>query len=184
MSINQQNDPSKGNTAVKIEVSPRQGLMAFPGFPVVLVGVKNNIITVAAVSFFSFGKTPMVMIGIVPTRYSFTLIQESRDYSINIPTKGLLEAVKFCGSRSGRDINKFEATGLTPRRAHKINSYLIDECPVSLECEVVHTIDLETSHVWFVGKIVAAHKRKDYDRSQALIYWPQEYRKVGEVIEN
>ncbi|UCE12920.1 MAG: flavin reductase family protein [Candidatus Heimdallarchaeota archaeon] len=184
MSIKRQKESREDNTAVKVEVSPQQGLMAFPGFPLVLVGVKDNIITVAAVSFFSFGKAPMVMIGIVPKRYSFTLIQESEDYSINIPTLELLEAVKFCGTKSGKDVNKFEATGLTLQKAQKIKSCLIKECPVSLECKIVHTIDLEGSHVWFVGEIVAAHKRKDYDRSQALIYWPREYRKVGEVIEN
>lgn len=123
----------------KNEITIQQGMMAFPGFPIVLVCVRDNIITVAAVSFFSFGdrqgNPPMVMVGIVPTRYTFELLKETDDYSINIPTIELFEAIKICGSKSGRKVNKFKAAGLTPRKAQKISSYLIEECPVNLECK-------------------------------------------------
>ena len=92
---------------MKKETSIQEGLMAFPGFPVALVCVRDNIITVAAINFFSFGdkrgNPPMVMVGIVPTRYTFELLKATDDYSINIPTIELLEAIKICGSKSGRD---------------------------------------------------------------------------------
>ena len=170
----------------KKEITIVEGMMAFPGFPIVLVCVRDNIITVAAVSFFSFGskqgKPPMVMVGIVPSRYTFELLKETDNYSINIPTRELLEAIKICGSKSGRDVNKFDAAGLTPQKAQKISSYLIEECPVNLECHVVHKVDLQGSHVWFIGEIVAAHQEDGYDRSQAILYWPREYREVGKVI--
>lgn len=171
----------------KNEITVQQGMMTFPGFPIVLVCVRDNIITVAAVSFFSFGdrqeNPPMVMVGIVPTRHTFELLKETDDYSINIPTTELLEAIKVCGSKSGRDVNKFQAAGLTPRKAQKISSLLIEECPVNLECKVVHKVDLQGStHVWFIGEIVAAYQHEDYERSQAILYWPREYREVGKVI--
>ncbi|MFX0125780.1 MAG: flavin reductase family protein [Candidatus Hodarchaeota archaeon] len=172
---------------VKNEVTVHQGILSFPGFPLVLVCVRDNIITVAAVSFFSFGdkhrSPPMVMIGIVPTRYTFELLKVTDDYSINIPTIELLEAIKVCGSKSGRDVNKFEAASLTPKKAQKITSYLIEECPINLECRIVHKVDIKGStHVWFVGEIVAAYQEESYDRSQAILYWPREYREVGKVI--
>lgn len=171
----------------KKKVTVQQGMMALPGFPVVLVCVKDNIITVAAFSFFSFGdgqeNPPMVMIGIVPTRYTFELLKETDNYSINIPTVELLEAIEVCGSKSGRNVNKFKVAGLTPKKAQKISSYIIDECPVNLECKVVHKIDLQGStHIWFVGEIVAAYQKDDYDRSQAILFWPREYREVGKII--
>lgn len=172
----------------KKEITTHEGMMAFPGFPLVLVCVRDNIITVAAVSFFSFGgkqgKPPMVMIGIVPTRYTYELLKKTDSYSINIPTIELLDAIKICGSKSGRDVNKFEAAGLTSTKAQKISSYLIEECPVNLECKVVHKVDLQGTHVWFIGEIVAAHQKEGYDRSQAILYWPREYREVGRVITN
>ncbi|MFX1283052.1 MAG: flavin reductase family protein [Promethearchaeota archaeon] len=173
--------------SLKKEVTIQQGMMALPGFPVVLVCVRDNIITVAAFSFFSFGDKegvpPMIMVGIVPTRYTFELLKEIDDYSVNIPTVELLEAVKICGSKSGRDVDKFKVAGLTPKKAQRISSYIIEECPINLECKVVHKIDLQgSSHTWFVGEIVTAYQREDYDRSQAILYWPREYREVGKVI--
>jgi flavin reductase (DIM6/NTAB) family NADH-FMN oxidoreductase RutF len=168
----------------KIEVKPTEGLLSLPGFPVILVCIRKNILTVAAFSFFSFNP-PMIMIGIVPNRYSFSLINEmeKKDFSVNIPEVSQLDHVKFCGSKSGKDVDKFKETGLTPQKASKISSYLIKECPISLECEVVHTIELErATHVWFVGSIVTAYKREDYNRSKPFLYWPREYRKIGKVI--
>ena len=173
---------SQNRDLVKNEISEKQGILALPGFPVILVCVKANILTVAAFSFFSFNP-PMIMIGIKPSRYSFELIKEVKDFSVNIPTRKLLKELKFCGSKSGREVDKFKETGLTPKKGKKIASYLIEECPVNLECRVVHTLDLEGTHVWFIGEVVAAYQREDYDRSKALMYWPREYRNVGKVIE-
>ena len=166
----------------KNTVSGQEGLLTLPGFPLILVVVKNNIITVAATSFFSFNP-PMVMIGIVPSRYTYELIQSSNDYTINLPTEDLLSAVRICGSKSGRDVNKWELAALTPENSISVSSLLIKECPVNLECKIVKKIQLrECSHVWFIGEIITAHIRSDYDRSKALMYWPREYRRIGSVI--
>jgi len=165
----------------KEELTPEEGLMTLPGFPVVLVCVDKNILTLAAVSFFSFVK-PTIMIGIVPSRYSFELIKKTQDFSFNLPTSELLPAVKYCGSHSGRDYNKFAETGLTPIPGKKITSFLIEECPVSLECKVINEINQGGTHVWFIGEIVISHVRQDYSRNQAILYWPREYRTVGNII--
>ncbi len=167
---------------VREEISAQESILLLPGFPVALVVVDTNILTVAATSFFSF-QPPMIMIGIVPTRYSYELIQEVGDYSFNIPGKELLSAVKFCGTRSGRDFDKFKETQLTPEAPQKIKSSLIGEALVSLECKIVKSIEVQNAtHVWYIGEIVAAYKRKDYEKTQAILYWPREYRFIGELI--
>jgi flavin reductase (DIM6/NTAB) family NADH-FMN oxidoreductase RutF len=166
---------------MKREENPIAGMMAIPGFPIVLVTVDRNIMTAAAFSFYSF-KPPCVMVGIVPKRLTFELISSRGEYGINIPRTDQLEAVRICGSISGRDADKFAKAGLTPIKGKVIESSLIEECPVSLECKVVHEVDFDGSHRWFIGEIKAAHIDQDYSRDSALMYWPREYRKVGEVI--
>ena len=168
----------------KEKCAGERGLLAFPGFPLILVVVKENIITVAATSFFSF-KPPMIMVGIVPSRYTYELIQSSNDYTVNIPTEDLLPAVKVCGTHSGRNTDKWKLANLTPEKSKHVSSLMIKECPVSMECKITETIEVkESTHVWYVGEIVVAHIQKDYDRSQALIYWPREYRRIGSIIDN
>ena len=43
-------------------------------------------------------------------------------------------------------------------------------------------IDLPGTHRWFVGQVVAAHIAEGYSREWPLMYWPREYRKVGELL--
>ena len=166
---------------LKIEKKPFYGILALPAFPVVLVTVKKNIMTAAAFSFYSF-KPPCVMVGVLPKNLTYELILKEHEFGINIPTKDQLEIVRICGSVSGRDENKSENTGLTPQKSKVINSFLIKECPVSMECHVVHRIDYLGTHKWFIGLIKAVHAKNDYSRDQALMYWPREYREVGEIL--
>ena len=166
---------------MKREKDPITGMLTIPGFPIVLVTVAKNIMTAAAFSFYSF-KPPYVMVGIVPKRLTFELISEKREFGINIPSADQLEIVGICGTVSGREVDKFAKTGLTPMKGKVIESFLIEECPVSLECEVVHEVDFGGSHRWFIGEIKAAHIDENYTRDSALMYWPREYRRVGEVI--
>jgi flavin reductase (DIM6/NTAB) family NADH-FMN oxidoreductase RutF len=42
----------------------------------------------------------------------------------------------YCGCVSGKDVDKFEKTGLTKEPAKKVKASLITECPVNLECVV------------------------------------------------
>ena len=168
---------------MKNEVDAIAGLQAFPAFPVALVTIQDNIITVATAHMFSF-KPPLVTVGICPPRYSYQLIKEVGEFGINIPTKEMIESVEFCGLNSGRDVNKFQETGLTPMEPSKISTKLIQECPVNLECKVLHEVqlpnELQGTHRWFIGSVETAHIDENYDKQKALLYWQKKYRTVGE----
>lgn len=167
---------------MKKERSLSEGVYAFPPFPVVMVTVKDNIITVGAVHIFSFDP-PLYGIGIVPKRYSHGLIEEANEFIINFPTREQIEALEFCGTKSGRDVNKFKRLGLTPQRGKTVETMLIKECPANIECKVIKKIDLGGSHTWFIGEIQAVHIDEEYDTSNTLAYDLQrKYRTVGEVV--
>lgn len=165
----------------KIERDLFAGIYALPGFPVVLVTVERNVMTAAAFSFCSF-RPPSVMVGIRPQTLTFELISEKGEYGVNLATPGQLDAVRLCGSVSGREGDKFAKAGLTPQQSTVIDSVLVAECPVSLECQVVHQVQYRGTHTWFIGEIQAVHIEEGYTRDQALLYWPREYRGVGEIL--
>jgi flavin reductase (DIM6/NTAB) family NADH-FMN oxidoreductase RutF len=166
---------------IKTERDPFEGILALPGFPVVLVSAEHNVMTAAAFSFYSF-RPPCVMVGIRPETWTFSLISEKGEFGINIPSADQLEVVRLCGSVSGRERDKFARAGLTPQASTVIHSVLVAECPVSLECRVVHEVEHGGTHRWFIGEIVATHIATDYTRDHALMYWPGEYRAVGAVL--
>jgi len=158
------------------------GIKALPSFPVVFVTVDKNIMVAAAFHFYSYSP-PSVMVGIKPEKYTYKLLSNLGEFAINIPTTEQLEEVKICGTFSGRNEDKYKKANLTAIESNKINSYIIEECPVNLECKVVHSIDFKGSHQWFIGEIKGVHIEENYIRDEALMFWLGQYRKVGEVIE-
>lgn len=158
------------------------GIIALPSFPVVFVTVDMNIMVAGAFHFYSF-EPPSVMVGIKPEKYTFELISRKKEFGINIPTKDQLEKIHVCGTLSGRDAEKYKKSGLTPRKGNKIDSCIIEECPVNIECKVVHEVAYEGSHKWFIGEIMVVHIAEAYVRDDALMFWLGQFRTVGQVIE-
>ncbi|MCW4029114.1 MAG: flavin reductase family protein [Candidatus Bathyarchaeota archaeon] len=101
-------------------------------------------------------KPPLVAISIAPTRHSHTLIEESGEFVINIPTIETLQAVYACGSLTGRSFDKFKKTNLTPFPAKSVKAPIIRECIAHLECEVDGQMTTG-DHSIFVGKILEAY---------------------------
>lgn len=167
---------------MKANILADQASDCFSGFPVVLAsvgGTKDNIITLAMCHVFSI-KPPYLGVGISPKRFSHGLLKATKDFAINIPDRKMLKAVQICGSKSGRNVDKFTASGLTREKASKISSPLIAECPVNIECVKVNEVDAG-DHTWFVGEVVAAKKDPSYKDADMLLYWGK-YRVIGELV--
>lgn len=120
---------------------------------------KPNIITLAWAMPTSINP-PLVAISLRPDRHSFTLIQETKEFIVNIPTMEILNETLFCGRRSGRDHDKFKETSLTPLPAKKVKAPIIKECIAHLECKL-HSQFITGDHTIFVGEIVAAYADKE-----------------------
>jgi flavin reductase (DIM6/NTAB) family NADH-FMN oxidoreductase RutF len=142
-------------------------------------GVNPNIITVAWCGV-ACSEPPMIAIGIRENRFSFKLIKDSGEFVVNITGANIINEVDFCGVNSGRDVDKFKATGLTPLASTKVKPPLIKECPINLECQVRRTLELGTHHL-FVGEIVATHVDEDkldnkgrpiIEKIQPIVYCP------------
>ena len=127
--------------------------------PVVMVscsdGTKDNIITLAWVGTVC-SNPPMISISIRPSRYSHEFISASMEFVINIPEEKMLKACDFCGTNSGRDIDKFKKLDLTKEKGFIVNAPLIKECPINIECKVRQIIHLGT-HDMFIGEVLSVN---------------------------
>lgn len=156
----------------------------FACFPCVLVSCsyqgKDNIISIGMIHIFSFNP-PLIGIGVAPSRYSYSLIKNSKEFVINIPNKDMVEIVNFCGEKSGKEIDKFKEMNLTKEKGSKVNCPMIKECPVNLECRVKY--EFETGdHTWFIGEILTCYVREDYNKEENLLYWGGKYYSIGKII--
>ncbi len=147
---------------------------------------KSNIITLAWVGTINTDP-PMVSISVRKQRYSYELLKQKGEFVINMPPRSLTFATDFCGVKSGRDLDKFEAMRLTPEKASKVDVPLIRECPVNLECVVRQVIELG-SHDLFLAEVVATNVeerlldesgRLNLDKADLICYSHGEYYSLG-----
>lgn len=136
------------------------GKFAYYAFPkltalVTVLDKQNvpNIITLAWHSPVSI-KPPYYGISIAPNRYSHELVLESQEFVVNFAPFSIVDKLHYCGTHSGRKVNKFKHTGLTPMRSERVKPPRIQECYAHLECKLV-TYQRYGDHTWFVGEVVA-----------------------------
>jgi len=82
---------------------------------------------------------PLVACVVSNAGHSFAALRATRECVIAIPALGLAPQVVQVGNSSGRDINKFQAFGLTPVPALRVTPPLVAECFANLECKVADT---------------------------------------------
>lgn len=171
----------------------RPGNLLYP-LPAVLVSVADrqgrpNLLTVAWAGTVC-SDPPMVSISVRPERYSYSCIQETGEFVINLTTKKLAFATDYCGVKSGRDTDKFARAHLTPYPSRKVGAPQIAESPVSLECRVAQTLPLG-SHTMFLAQVVSVSVDESYldekdrfhlDRAEPIVYSHGTYYGLGESI--
>lgn len=140
----------------KVKLTPNTTLYPVPVVLVTCGAGKNiNVFTLNRIASCN-AEPPMVSISVRPSRASHDLINQSGEFVINIPWPGLELVSDFIGTTSGREIDKWQETGLTTQPAAVVKPPLLDACPVNLECQVRHTLRLP-SHSLFVAEVVALH---------------------------
>lgn len=86
---------------------------------------------------------PIFIVFVRQSRHTKTLLDKNGEFTINVPLKGTdrKAALGFCGSKSGRDVDKIKELGLTLEEPEKISVPGIKEFPITLECRVVYKQD-------------------------------------------
>ncbi|MHB0875855.1 MAG: flavin reductase family protein [Anaerolineae bacterium] len=107
-----------------------------------LTGDPPNAMTIGWATFGVIWGLPICVVLVRPSRYTYGLIEASRDFTVNVPSHSLEEEVSFCGTTSGREHDKFAETGLTPLQSRVVRAPTVGECAVTFECKVVHWNDV------------------------------------------
>lgn len=151
---------------------------------------KRNMITLAWAGTVN-SDPPTVSVSIRKERYSHGLIRESGEFVVNLTDRRMCRAVDFCGVRSGRDVDKAEATGLRYISAEEMKyAPAVEGAPVSLSCRVKQVLELG-SHDMFLGEVAAVTVRKDLldedgslhmEKAGLIAYSHGLYQELGRVL--
>jgi len=175
----------KRSLGVRAELHPK---------PAAVIGTydkdgKPNIMTAAWIGI-SNSDPLSIAVSMRPATYSYANVTESGAFTVNIPSAELAKYVDYAGRFSGRDVDKFKETGLTPLRSEFVNAPYIKEFPLVIECELTEYHDLG-SHRQFIGKIIDvkadeaildAEGRVDVSLLNPLIYAGRNYYETGAFV--
>lgn len=133
----------------------KPGTMVYP-LPAVLVTCGtpecSNMLTVAWTGTVCTDPA-MLYISVRPERYSYGLIRDTMEFTVNLTTEAMARATDWAGVRSGRDHDKWAETGLTPEPGKKVGCPHIAESPLSIECRVKEIVHLG-SHDMFLAEVL------------------------------
>lgn len=142
---------------------------------------KPNVMTIGwALLGITWGK-PIMAVLVRPSRFTYGLIDMTEDFTVNVPVQpDMDEIVRYCGTKSGRNYDKFAEKGLTPVPARHVLSPIIAECLLHYECKVVHKNDVNSQtlapaiianyyprgdfHRVFFGEVVATYGVADFQQ--------------------
>ncbi|MEI6826798.1 MAG: flavin reductase family protein [Desulfuromonadales bacterium] len=125
--------------------------------PVLMVGTydqvgKPNLMN-AAWGGICCSDPPCVTVSIRKARYSYANIEKHKAFTVGIACESKMAEADYVGIVSGRDVDKFSVSGLTPVRSEVVDAPYAAEFPVVLECRLLHTFEIGV-HTQFIGEII------------------------------
>ena len=118
---------------------------------------------------------PVFVVGVRPSRHTYSFLEMGSEFTISVPlNQKLKKELGFCGSHSGKDMNKFDQCAITANKGYKTKVPFIKECGLHFECRVVAKHQLikefvddtinerhypeDDYHMIFYGEIVSCFK--------------------------
>jgi flavin reductase (DIM6/NTAB) family NADH-FMN oxidoreductase RutF len=177
---------------MKRSLGPTERLYPMPT-PLIVGGSGDNVSVLPVAWVAIAGSTPSsIVMALRSTRHTLALIRATGEFTVNIPSVSLAEAVDYCGLVSGRTTDKFADTGLTTLPGTKVATPIVEQCPLNLECKVLSETP-NGDYVLVIGEILetladeailTADGKIDVDLLDPLVYIPgtREYRGLGPKV--
>ena len=143
-------------------------------FLTVAVDGKRNTMTIGWATIGFCWRKPVFMVAVRDSRHTFTLMEKAPDFTVSVPATHMKDEIMFCGTKSGRDVDKFAALGIAAAAARRVASPIIDISGIHLECRTILKTAMDPAlmaddlqplypdkdyHTLYFGEIVACYER-------------------------
>jgi len=121
-------------------------------------------------------RKPMMTVAVRASRYTFSIIEKAKDFTVSIPTVDMKKEIAFCGTKSGRDYEKFKECNLTTAQSQQVVSPIIETCGFHFECKIVYKTAMDPGfldgsyqkslysdhdyHTLYFGEIVECYEKE------------------------
>jgi len=119
---------------------------------------ESNVMTIGWGTVGVIWGKPVFIVLVRPSRFTYQFIEDAGEFTVNVPSPELREFVNFCGTHSGRDVDKFAEFHIATSPGQRVRSVTIDACPWVYECRVVQKNDVRPET--FVPEITSRYYRR------------------------
>ena len=137
-------------------------------------GTNTNTMTIGWANIGIIWNKPVMMVMVRKSRHTYDIIENAKDFTISLPINvDLKKALIYCGSYSGRDVDKIKESQLSLKKSYSVASPIIYQCDMHYECKIVHSQQLvpqnleenikdrfyinDDYHVLYFGEIVESY---------------------------
>jgi len=124
---------------------------------------KFNSMIVGWGGFGTLWKRPFALVLVRPQRYTFEFMEKFDSFTLSALPEKYRTEMELLGSQSGREINKYGSTGLTPIPSQQISAPGLDEADLIIECRKSYWQDIDPSH-FLASYIAKQYPLADYHR--------------------
>ncbi|MGD0022223.1 MAG: flavin reductase family protein [Smithellaceae bacterium] len=133
-----------------------------------------NTMTIGWATFGFIWQKPIMMVAVRSSRHTFGIIDKAQDFTVTIPSGDMSKAIAFCGSKSGKDADKFKMCKLEIAKSQHVASPIIKVPGIHLECKIVYKSAMNPAyldknydkamypqkdyHTHYFGEIVACYE--------------------------
>ena len=106
-------------------------------------------------------RKPVLMVAVRLSRHTFSIIETAEDFTVSIPSSDMKKEIIFCGTKSGRDYNKFKECNLQTSDSQKVNTPIIKVPGFHYECKIVYKSAMDPAFL-NTDYHTALYPEKDY----------------------
>jgi flavin reductase (DIM6/NTAB) family NADH-FMN oxidoreductase RutF len=149
--------------SLEFEKSVEEALRKLQDPGLLLVGAKKdgkiNVMTIGWGLVGVVWRKPAFLVLVRPSRFTHDFIEDTGEFTVNVPPNGMEKIVNYCGEVSGREVDKFAKCELTAVKGKKVKVPVIKECTIHYECKVVHRLEVKPELV--IGSVKKMFYAKD-----------------------
>ena len=123
-----------------------------------------NMMTIGWASFGVMWDRPFAAVVVRPSRYTYEFLEKGRDFTLCAFPEAYRDKLRYCGSKSGRRVDKVRESGLTAIPSARVKSPAWDEADLIVECRKIYYDDFKPAN-FLADNIEGFYKGSDYHRT-------------------
>jgi len=129
-------------------------------FLTVEAGKEKNVMTIGWALFGFVWRRPTMMIAVRNTRFTYGIIEQAESFTVSVPTGPMEKEIDLCGTRSGKNLDKFQECKFPILPGRKTQTPLLDIPGFHYECRIIYKTPMDPK--FLAGELIAIYPKNDY----------------------